>query len=427
MTDIFWFAARKLLIGLPPDFPSSYTELTLHGVASLFCRLGLRPNSFNRKAPLLVANLMSVLHYVTYKNDAYISGYVSEPILTFGASYMWYELEDLKRPSALERYILPQFRTMLFNGEINTSNIGEPVSRIFLLLAMDAVAKASSKAWVFAFSGRFCDVPRFVEKLVGDNPQIREGNSEIINEEKMDAYRKWVESWDGWQVCFSHFVDLKKEPTTGVLWKLLDRRAASVLPREQLGADLIIPIFHPKDRDVHPEGSVSFILVRVNSQVGGDDEFPDSALRELSPSYVFEKTDKPNSVHTTSNHEAIRLYLSLFEVSNETTAPAQSIVTEKLMSRNKVKQGFDGSLCVRGVLAPNSDEGKNELHQRWPFLTKGLVGKLREIANTAWWDGQTQVENDLKDRSEHDERNYLSSVLFKDVARVRASNTLHFA
>ncbi|KAK1942010.1 hypothetical protein P3T76_006332 [Phytophthora citrophthora] len=70
---------------------------------------------------------------------------VSEPIMTFGASQMCHAFEQYKKSSAFERYILPQFQTMLINGMIDTSNIGEPVSRFFLLLAMDAVAKASWK------------------------------------------------------------------------------------------------------------------------------------------------------------------------------------------------------------------------------------------------------------------------------------------
>ncbi|KAK1942009.1 hypothetical protein P3T76_006331 [Phytophthora citrophthora] len=207
-------------------------------------------------------------------------------------------------------------------------------------------------------------------------------------------------------------MDLNKEPTKDDLWKLLDRRAAGVLPLEHSGAALLIPIFHPNDGDAHPVGSVSFILVHAENRADGDYRFPDSALRELSPSYVFKETDDPSSLHTTSDNEMIRLFLSLLEVANETTIPAQCIVTEK-MTTDKVAPEFNGSLCVRGVLTPNSDEG-DKMHQRWPFLTKGLVG---EIANTAW-DGKAQVENDLKRRSDHEKetRQSFSPVLSKDIA-----------
>ncbi|KAG1692479.1 hypothetical protein DVH05_025231 [Phytophthora capsici] len=149
------FAARKLLIGLDMNQQESYTDSTLHGVSSLFCRLGLRPYASSPIATRLVANFMSVLHYVGYKNDTQISGYVSEPILTFGAARMWHQFENPTHnwPSALESDILPQLETILLNGLIDTGNIGELVARIFLLLAMDAVAMDSSDKWGFVFSG----------------------------------------------------------------------------------------------------------------------------------------------------------------------------------------------------------------------------------------------------------------------------------
>eukprot|EP00644_Phytophthora_capsici_P017088 jgi/Phyca11/21461/fgenesh1_pg.PHYCAscaffold_96_\ len=153
----------------------SYTDSTLHGVSSLFCRLGLRPYASSPIATRLVANFMSVLHYVGYKNDTQISGYVSDPILTFGAARMWYQFENStdKWPSALESDILPQLETILLNGLIDTGNIGELVARIFLLLAMDAVA--------------------FVKILVGENPYRQMQNkantlSKLKNHEVIRLY-----------------------------------------------------------------------------------------------------------------------------------------------------------------------------------------------------------------------------------------------
>ncbi|KAL3670999.1 hypothetical protein V7S43_004183 [Phytophthora oleae] len=412
------FAARKLLIGLGASEPASYTDSTLHGVSSLFCRVGLRPYASSPLATRLVADFMSVLHYVTYKNDAQISGYVSDPILMFGASRMWYQFENptTNLPSALQSYILPQFETILLNGVIDTGNIGELVARIFLLLAMDAVAMGSSDKREFVFSGEFCDVLKFVEMLVGDNPHRTE-------QDIMKSYKDWLKSWNGWQVCFSHFVDLQEEPTEDVLWKLLDRRAAGTFPRGQKGADLIIPIFHPKC-DLYPEGSVSFIVVQVKNRVDKDDKFPDSALRKLSCPYVFKKA---NSLSKFKNHEVIRLYMSLREVLDEDDS-AQCIVTNQIrktrnLKKIKSKKDFDGSLCVRGVLAP----GMNE---RWPFLSKGLAEKLREIANAAWWDGEVQVKYDLKSRDDYEmetKQNRLSSVLSADDAEKTSLHTLKFA
>ncbi|KAG1692483.1 hypothetical protein DVH05_025235 [Phytophthora capsici] len=412
------FAARKLLIGLEMNQQESYTDSTLHGVSSLFCRLGLRPYASSPIATRLVANFMSVLHYVGYKNDTQISGYVSEPILTFGAARMWYQFENSTDnwPSALESEILPQLKTILPKGLIDTGNIGELVARIFLLLAMDAVAMDSSDKWDFVFSGEFCDVVKFVKILVGDDPYRQKQNS-------MMPYEDWLESWNDWQICFSHFVDLQEEPTEDVLWKLLDRRAAGAFPREQDGADLLLPIFRPKC-DSYPEGKVSFIVVQVKNRVDQDDKLPDSALRKLSCSYVFKEA---NTLSKLKDHEVIRLYVSLREVLDEDHF-AQSIEmkesrTPRAQKKPKSMSDFDGALCVRGVLIPG-------MNDRWPFLSKGLAEKLSEIASIAWWNGEVQVKCDLKSRDDHEKKTKqrrLSSVLSADDAEKTASHTLKFA
>ncbi|KAG1692481.1 hypothetical protein DVH05_025233 [Phytophthora capsici] len=414
------FAARKLLIGLDMNQQESYTDSTLHGVSSLFCRLGLRPYASSPIATRLVANFMCVLHYVGYKNDTQISGYVSEPILTFGAARMWHQFENPTHnwPSALESKILPQLETILLNGLIDTGNIGELVARIFLLLAlaMDAVAMDSSDKWDFVFSGEFCDVVKFVKILVGDDPYRQKQNS-------MMPYEDWLESWNDWQICFSHFVDLQEEPTENVLWKLLDRRAAGTFPRGQDGADLLLPIFRPKC-DSYPEGKVSFIVVQVKNRVDQDDKLPDSALRKLSCSYVFKEA---NTLSKLKNHEVIRLYVSLREVLDEDHF-AQSIEMKEIrmpraQKKPKSMSDFDGALCVRGVLAPG-------MNDRWPFLSKGVAEKLSKIASTAWWDGEVQVKCDLKSRDDHEKKTKqrrLSSVLSADDAEKTASHTLKFA
>ncbi|KAG1702109.1 hypothetical protein DVH05_009901 [Phytophthora capsici] len=406
------FAARKLLIGLDMNNVESYTDSTLHGVSSLFCRIGLRPYASSPIVTRLVADFMSVLHYVGYKNDTHVSGYVSEPILTFGATRMWYQFEDptTNSPSALESDILPQLKTMLLNGLIDTGNIGELVVRIFLLLAMDAVAMGSSEKRDFVFSGEFCGVVKFVNMLVGKNPYRKERG-------KMKSYKDWLEDWSGWQVCFSQFVDLQEEPTEDVLWKLLDRRAAGTFPRGQRGADLLIPIFRPKC-GLYPEGKVSFIVVQVK-----DDKFHASALRKLSCPYVFKEA---NTLSKLKNHEVIRLHVSLREVLDEKLAQSIeriNIYGTRSQTKRKRKEPFDGTLCVRGVLAPG-------MNGKWPFLSKGLAEKLSEVANAAWWDGEMQVKCDLKSRDDYEKRtkqNRLSYVLSADDAEKTASHTLKFA
>ncbi|KAG2787730.1 hypothetical protein Pcac1_g3132 [Phytophthora cactorum] len=189
------FAASKLLFGVDAKAAKSYEDRTLHGVASLLCRVGLRPHASDPMATRLVADFMSVLHYVTYKNDAQITSYTSDPILTFGASYMWYQLDS----PALESHILQQFQVILLKGVVDTGNMGQIAARIFLLLAIDAtimgseVRENAEARKEFVFTGQFCKVPHFVKKLVGAKPEIREDKS-AAHLETRNLYSHWLSS-----------------------------------------------------------------------------------------------------------------------------------------------------------------------------------------------------------------------------------------
>ncbi|KAG2980141.1 hypothetical protein PC123_g25495 [Phytophthora cactorum] len=189
------FAASKLLFGVDAKAAKSYDGKTLHGVSSLFCRVGLGPHASDPMATRLVADFMSVLHYVTYKNDAQITSYTSDPILTFGASYMWYQLDS----PALESHILQQFQVILLKGVVDTGNMGQIAARIFLLLAIDAtimgseVRENAEARKEFVFTGQFCKVPHFVKKLVGAKPEIREDKS-AAHLETRNLYSHWLSS-----------------------------------------------------------------------------------------------------------------------------------------------------------------------------------------------------------------------------------------
>ncbi|KAF4029758.1 hypothetical protein GN244_ATG18509 [Phytophthora infestans] len=120
------FAASMLLRGRKARLPESYSDSTLNGVASLFCRVGLHLRSCDPLTTRLVTDFMSVLHYEMYKNNFPISSYASNPVLAFGASRVWYQLE----PPAIETRILPQRLTMLANGVVDACNICHIVARI---------------------------------------------------------------------------------------------------------------------------------------------------------------------------------------------------------------------------------------------------------------------------------------------------------
>ncbi|KAG7389173.1 hypothetical protein PHYPSEUDO_010975 [Phytophthora pseudosyringae] len=213
---------------------------------------------------------------------------------------------------------------------------------------------------------------------------------------------------------------------------MLDRRAAGVLPRNQKGAELVIPIF------CRGSCQASFILVQVENLVGSDEKFPDSALANLLPRTVSE-TNHP--LHAVPEYEMIRLYMNLQEELTR-DKPAQSVVTPEVdgvRSRSHKKEEedtkpppFSCSLCVRGMFAPTSDaddssQTLDEIRERWPFLSKELIKQLRVIACSAWWDGKAQVKYDLESREVNEAQSGcrpLSRVLAKETALERASKTL---
>ncbi|GMF22544.1 unnamed protein product [Phytophthora fragariaefolia] len=133
LTPCLVLGGSKLLRGLNPSELTSYNNDTLHGVAAVMCRLGLRPQASSPLASQLVASFMAVLHAVKYTYDAHISGYVSEPFLAFAATHVWYE----EYPKSLTEHMLPQLRELLMQGIIDVGYVGEMVARLFLLLAMD--------------------------------------------------------------------------------------------------------------------------------------------------------------------------------------------------------------------------------------------------------------------------------------------------
>ncbi|EEY59658.1 uncharacterized protein PITG_12241 [Phytophthora infestans T30-4] len=96
----------------------------------------------------------SLLHYVNFTYDAHISGYVTEPVLTFGATHLWYEID----PLPLEKYVLPQFLKLLLQGLIDVGSVGEVVARIILLLAMDATSMGRRAAGVFPRNQKAADL-----------------------------------------------------------------------------------------------------------------------------------------------------------------------------------------------------------------------------------------------------------------------------
>lgn len=65
---------------------------------------------------------------------------------------------------------------------------------------------------------------------------------------------------------------------------MLTRRAAGMFPQNHWGADLFIPIFHPRTK------KVSMILIQVKNRASRDSDFPASATSDLYPTRVFDES-----------------------------------------------------------------------------------------------------------------------------------------
>ncbi|KAG2786246.1 hypothetical protein PC129_g17358 [Phytophthora cactorum] len=251
-------AARKMLLGKPSTHLVSYDETNMFGVASMLCRLGLRPHSSSSLASRVVTDFMAILAYMSYESDGHLSSYSSDPVLALGATKVWYNCSP-----ALANCILPQLKKLLVNEMLDTGGVDEVIARVVLLLAMDScVVETEITAQNHRncqFMGQFVSVKLFMKALVGPDPILKMERQTTEDTRAKASFKKWQSKWDGWQLGFCHFVQLFSEPTEGMLWVLLGHRAAGVLPRSHSGADLVIPIFHREKREV------SLIQVQVKA------------------------------------------------------------------------------------------------------------------------------------------------------------------
>ncbi|KAG1694176.1 hypothetical protein DVH05_021832 [Phytophthora capsici] len=186
---------RKMTVvnkGLATRFQKSiekrnYTEETMFGVASILCRLGVRPLSTSALASRVVADFMAILVYVNYEMDGYLSTYASDPVFTLGAIKVWYELKN-----GLAKYILLQLEKLILKETLDTGGVGEMVARILLLLAMDTcVLGGGGDSPDYNRIGQFVPLETFLEKFITeDMPIYYEGKKNPV-EYLRPAFDEW--------------------------------------------------------------------------------------------------------------------------------------------------------------------------------------------------------------------------------------------
>ncbi|ETK93146.1 hypothetical protein L915_03625 [Phytophthora nicotianae] len=194
-------AVRKMLLGRDTRYLKCYDEMTMFGVASMLCRLGLRPYSSSSLAYRAVADFMAILAYVNYGNNEHLSSYSSEPVLELEATKVWYSCS-----LALSSCILPQPKKLLVNKMMDIGGVDDVIARIVLLLTMDSCVVeteiAAQNHHNCQFTGQFVSVGHFMKALVGPDPNVKMERQTTEDETTSASFKSWQSKWDGWQLGF---------------------------------------------------------------------------------------------------------------------------------------------------------------------------------------------------------------------------------
>ncbi|EGZ26718.1 hypothetical protein PHYSODRAFT_320623 [Phytophthora sojae] len=441
-------AANKLLLGIPPS-QNAYNKDTMFGVASMLCRLGVRPHSTSALASRAPADFMAILAYVNFKREGYVTSYASDPVLALGAMKVWYELKY-----GLAKYILPQLKNLLLDEALDTGGvgeIGEMVARILLLLAMDKCVMGDKDfSQCYHTIGQFVPVQDFLNVLTGHEEMSIYCKGMYNAEDKRPEFNEWCSKWDGWYVGFTHFVQLQLEPNEDTLWFLLGRQAAGIFPRNQYGADLLIPMFKKRSnsrpvggettRGEQEEHEVLMMLIQVKNRSPVDGGFSRAATEKLCPWFVFGKNSDgnssagkstgeiggdPNPLSSTDVRDTIRIYMNVRSRTRDgkfiyATTMKDNLKPKKKGNASEVKEEsqtigsqakkIESNPGVSSVSSVSEEEPVFTICLRllnratYPFLSDGVASMLSDMVESQY-DPLGLVEGDLDYRDEDEKRN----------------------
>ena len=250
--DLYSFALDKLKIKRNASDHNQF-------LAAMLVRLGLFLSPVASGTGDLVAKHMATALAIDEDRSGVLATYVSEPVLSLGASILW------KQNHVLCEKLLPALRSALMRGQVLEGPLGEIVGSILLLIAMDKISTESDPAGPVKF--KWCTVEKFLQKL-GDEWEWDQLKTKIPR----DA-----------NISVTHFIPWRRDFKVADLQKLAERRAGCTMRRNQDGADLLIPLWW-KNNDKYTFGA---ILIQVKNCIKHND------MREVGykmhPHYVFKE------------------------------------------------------------------------------------------------------------------------------------------
>jgi hypothetical protein len=294
---------------------------------------------------------MATVYACDKERESVLVSYISEPILAFGAMKQW-SIRGLGP-------LLKSVRTALIRGLVNEGTLGEISAMILLLKSMDELMDAGL-GWR--------SVQAFLENLA------------LVKKNKIKEVRGMIPKKS--KLNFNHFIQWFGNFKHSDLCFLLKRRAASMLQRNQDGADLLIPFFTEDGEEI----KYGAILVQVKNCVQASDT-KDVGMK-LSASYVFKQWDEEEQ-----NIPLIRVVLELglvrsnkkpksFPMANSVDLVKVNIKRDQTTPEKKGKAAYivTSSISKQEKLVFVSRLVKDE---EVKFL------RLRGIAGVPWMNGDT--------------------------------------
>jgi hypothetical protein len=214
--------------------------------------------------------------------------YVPEPILGEAACQALY-----KGPGGMafrEDLLAEHVRTFVnkcISGQVHAGTIGEILARILLSLAHDQVQLRRPGIGGESFFSQPIGLRAFLDMLLLSDEGYAGEFRRLFGGSPVDI----PPGLEDGKVCFTNWTSMRTFSKTAALSEYLalcyERRSAVILPPNQQGADLLIPVKYPSAGGQGAGAAYSYILVQVKNRVSLASARFHYAGKELSPCNVF--------------------------------------------------------------------------------------------------------------------------------------------